>query len=79
MGFGRNPHVAKAEAAEQKAESADNADERAQAWRDAGRLWERAASRETDSKRRLQYTENAERAHASAEGSPPEPDTDLLN
>lgn len=68
MGFGRNPHVSKAVAAEEKAESAESEDDRAQAWRDAGRLWERAASRERDDKRRTQYTENAQRAHASADG-----------
>lgn len=79
MGFGQNPHVAKAEAAEQKAESAENDDDRAQAWRDAGRLWERAADRESDGKRRTQYTANAAQAYASADGSPPEPDDELLN
>ncbi|MEQ1508164.1 MAG: hypothetical protein ABMB14_38395 [Myxococcota bacterium] len=68
MGFGRNPHVAKAEAAEQKAEAATDPASAAQAWRDAARLWERAADRETDAKRRPQYTTNAERARAAADG-----------
>ena len=67
MSFGRNPHVAKAEAAEQKAESAKDAATYERAWRDAGRLWERAADRETDAKRRLTYTANAERARAAAD------------
>jgi hypothetical protein len=67
MSFGRNPHVAKAEAAEQKALSARDATAAAHAWREAGRLWERAADRETDAKRRFGYTANAERARASAD------------
>ena len=46
MSFGRNPHVAKAEAAELKATSAKDATAREHAWREAGRLWERAADRE---------------------------------
>jgi hypothetical protein len=67
MSFGRNPHVAKAEAAEQKAESAKDATACEHAWREAGRLWERAAERETDPKRRETYTAKAERARASAD------------
>jgi hypothetical protein len=67
MSFGRNPHVAKAEAAEQKALSAKDTTAAEHAWREAGRLWERAADRETDAKRRLAYTANAERARASAD------------
>ena len=70
MGFGRNPHVAKAEAAEQKAEVAEDPADVAQAWRDASRLWQRAADRETDPKRRQQYTANAERTRDAAEESP---------
>jgi hypothetical protein len=71
MSFGRNPHVAKAEASEQKAQIAK--DERAgqQAWLEAARLWERAADRETDDKRRAQYGERADAARARAEASPP--------
>jgi succinate dehydrogenase/fumarate reductase flavoprotein subunit len=71
MSFGRNPHVAKAEASEQKAQIAR--DERAgqQAWLEAARLWERAADRETDDKRRAQYGERAEAARARAETQPP--------
>lgn len=67
MSFGRNPHVAKAEAAEQKALSAKDTTASSHAWREAGRLWERAADRETDAKRRVTYTANAERARASAD------------
>ena len=67
MSFGRNPHVAKAEAAEQKAQSAKDATAREHAWREAGRLWERAADRETDPKRRQSYAAHAERARASAD------------
>lgn len=67
MSFGRNVHVAKAEAAEQKARSAKDATAYEHAWREAGRLWERAADRETDSKRKQQYATNAERARAIAD------------
>jgi hypothetical protein len=68
MSFGRNPHVGKAESAEQKALSAKDAAASEQAWREAGRLWERAADREPDAKRRVVYTANAERARAHADG-----------
>ena len=71
MGFGRNPHVAKAEAAEQKAETARDTGMQEQAWREAGRQWERAAARETDGKRRTLYEANAERARATADAPPP--------
>jgi hypothetical protein len=67
MSFGRNPHVAKAEAAEQKALDAKDAKAYEHAWREAGRLWERAAEREPDAKRRQQYAAHAERARASAD------------
>jgi hypothetical protein len=67
MSFGRNPHVAKAEAAEQKASSAKDTMASEHAWREAGRLWERAADAETDAKRRQLYTANAERARARAD------------
>ena len=59
--------MAKAEAAEQKALSARDATASSQAWREAGRLWERAADRETDAKRRITYTANAARARTSAD------------
>jgi hypothetical protein len=67
MSFGRNVHVAKAEAAEQKALSAKDATAYEHAWREAGRLWERAADRETDPKRKQQYAANAERARETAD------------
>jgi hypothetical protein len=71
MSFGRNPHVAKAEAAEQKAQSARDTRMQEAAWREAGRLWERAAAREQDAKRRGVYEANAERARATADAPPP--------
>ncbi len=67
MSFGRNPHVAKAEAAEAKASSARDLAACSQAWRDAGRLWERAADREPNAKRKDTYLANAERARAQAD------------
>jgi hypothetical protein len=67
MGFGRNVHVARAEAAEQKALTAKDATAYEHAWREAGRLWERAADRETVPKRKQQYVMNAERARAIAD------------
>ena len=72
MSFGRNPHVAKAEAAEQKALAATDTSTHARAWREAGHLWERASEREADPKRRRQYAANAERARASADEPMPE-------
>ena len=67
MSFGRNPHEAKAEAAEQKAQVAKDSTAREQAWRDAARQWDRAADREKDDKRRRQFTEKAEAARANAD------------
>jgi hypothetical protein len=67
MSFGRNPHVAKAEAEEQKARSAGDKAACELAWREAARQWDRAADRETDDKRRQQYTESAEAARANAD------------
>jgi hypothetical protein len=49
MGFGRNPHVPKAQAAEQKAQDAPDALSRARAYRDAAHQWDRAAEREAGS------------------------------
>ncbi len=71
MSFGKNPHVAKATLAEQKAKAAGDENTRASAWRDAARQWERAAERETIDKRIAEYTANAEaaRREADAEGS----------
>jgi hypothetical protein len=67
MSFGRNPHVAKAQAAEQKAANARDASAYEQAWREAARLWDRAAERESDEKRQQQYTQNAEQAREQAD------------
>ena len=67
MGFGKNPHVAKAEAAEQKALDARDDSARAQGWLEAGRQWERAADRETDARRRQLYTDKAAAARVAAE------------
>jgi hypothetical protein len=67
MSFGRNPYVAKAEAAEQKASSAKDTMASEHAWREAGRLWERAADGATDAKLRQIYTANSERARARAD------------
>ena len=67
MSFGKNPHVARAEAAEQKAESARDDAAREQAWLEAGRQWDRAAEREKDGKRRELYVERAATARANIE------------
>lgn len=67
MSFGKNPHVARAEEAEQKAADADDDPARVQAWLEAGRQWERAAEREKDAKRRVLYTDRAAAARVAAE------------
>jgi hypothetical protein len=77
MSFGRNPHVAKAQAAETKAREARDAAAHALAWREAARQWDRAASREAGDKLRREYSEKADAARANADvgvGSV-EPDT----
>jgi hypothetical protein len=67
MSFGRNPHVAKAEAEELKAATAKDAKAAELAWREAARQWDRAADRETDAKRRATYAANAESARTNAD------------
>jgi hypothetical protein len=67
MSFGRNPHVPKAQAAEQKAVDALDRPAREQAYREAGRQWERAAERENPGKKRTEYEQNAERNRALAD------------
>jgi hypothetical protein len=67
MSFGRNPHLAKAQAAEQKAADAGDASTRARAYRDAAHQWDRAAEREPPGKRRVEYEQNAERNRELAE------------
>jgi hypothetical protein len=68
MAFGRNPHVAKAQAAEQKARDASDGSARALALRDAAHQWDRAAEREQPGKRRDEYARNAAHARALADG-----------
>lgn len=69
MAFGRNPHVPKAQAAEQKARDTSDESVRIRALRDAAHQWDRAAEREQPGKRRDEYARNAARARALAEGS----------
>jgi len=76
MSFGRNPHVAKAQAAEQKAQDATDDNARARAYREAAHLWDRAAEREKPGKQRTLYERNAERDRELADGGAPEPDDD---
>ncbi len=61
MGFGRNPYVPKAEAAELKATEATDDRARAVAYLEAAREWERAAEREKPGKARTEYEKNAKR------------------
>lgn len=74
MSFGKNPHVAKAQAAEQKAQLATDEAARKLAWREAARLWDRAAEREQqrggDAGRGQTYLDNAEAARAAADADP---------
>ena len=59
MGFGRNPHVAKAEAAQAKAQEATDVVSEVRAYLEAAHLWDRAAAKEKDGKRRTEYEANA--------------------
>jgi len=67
MGFGRNPHVAKAIAAEQKAKDAADDHASARAYLDAARLWDRAAEREKPGAQRSEYEANAARGRKLAD------------
>lgn len=67
MSFGRNPHVQKAQLAEQKAEEALDEASRARAYFEAAHAWDRAAEREKPGKHRTEYEENATRTRALAE------------
>jgi hypothetical protein len=70
MGFGKNPHVAKAEAAEQKAQGATDEAARKLAWREAARQWDRAAEREQrggNQARGQSYLDRGETARAAAD------------
>lgn len=82
MGFGRNPHVARAEAAELKARSAKDSLAGKQGWLEAARQWERAGEREKDEKRKQAHLARAEAARSQADldfdpdvetGTPDEP------
>jgi hypothetical protein len=76
VGFGNNPFVAKAEAAEQKAADATDDLARAAAHREAAHLWDRAATREKPGKKRDEYAANAQRNRELADGPRP---SSLLN
>jgi hypothetical protein len=71
MGFGRNPYVAKAQAAEQKAADAPDKIARTRAYRDAAHQWDRAAERENPGKHRDEYERNAARNRDLADGAEP--------
>lgn len=67
MGFGRNPHVAKAQAAEEKAASAKDASSEVRAWLEAAHFWERAVEKEQPGKKRAEYEAAAANARARSE------------
>jgi len=71
MGFGKNPYVAKAQAAELKATDAPDAAAASRAYREAAHEWERAAGREPPGKRRAEYEQNAVQNRALADGEGP--------
>jgi hypothetical protein len=84
MSFGKNPHLPKAQAAEQKAADATDLHARTLAYREAAHQWDRAAARENPGKKRTEYEQNAERNRALADGegapeSVPQIDKGLLN
>jgi hypothetical protein len=68
MSFGKNPHVAKAQAAEQKAEEAPDEKARTMAYREAAHQWDRAAAREQPGKKRSEYEQHAARNREQADG-----------
>ena len=74
MGFGRNPYVPKAQAAEQKATDAPDDAARTRALRDAAHQWDRAAERESPGKSRSEYERNAARNRSLADGEIPADD-----
>jgi len=76
MSFGKNPYLAKAQAAELKASEAADDGARARAYREAAHEWERAAGRENPGKRRTEYEQNAERNRQLAEGEVPDEDAE---
>lgn len=68
MSFGKNPYLAKAQAAELKAAEAPDPAAEARAYREAAHEWERAAGREPPGKRRTEYEASAARNRALADG-----------
>lgn len=66
MAFGRNPHVPRAQAAEQKAEETSDDLSWSRACHEAAHEWERAARREKPGKLRDEYERNATRARERA-------------
>jgi hypothetical protein len=77
MSFGKNPYLAKAQAAELKASEAADEGARARAYREAAHEWERAAGRENPGKKRTEYEQNAERNRQLAEGEEPDDSEEL--
>jgi hypothetical protein len=71
MGFGRNPYVSKAQAAEQKAAEAPDDAARTRAHREAAHEWDRARERESPGKRRQEYERNAARNRELADDGAP--------
>ena len=67
MGFGNNPYVAKAEAAELKANATDEEAARLRHWREAAHEWDRAVAREPPGKRRVEYEGRAVLARSYGE------------
>lgn len=67
MSFGRNPHPAKALAAEERAVAARDELARSCAWLEAAHLWDRAAEREKPGRQRLEYERNATRARGQGQ------------
>ena len=72
MSFGKNPYLAKAQAAELKASEAPDPAAQARAYREAAHEWDRAAGREPPGKRRTEYEQNAARNRQMADGEAPE-------
>lgn len=75
MGFGQNPFIGKAEAAEEKALAATNVASEMRLYLEAAHLWERAAAKEKPGKRRTEFEAKAEaiREKATAAEAKPSP------
>ena len=80
MGFGRNPYMDKAEAAQARAQEVKDVASEARAYLEAAHLWERAAAKEKAGKRRDAYEANAEaaRERSSAATRKPAPSAAAL-